>query len=139
MKKMILVAVVAATFLAFQGCSPTTERKVDDAAESMKRDIQKEKEDITNELRAVRDDIDDRLDRISLELETAKDNSAKQLDATKENLIEQREKVERALDGIDKSANDTWDDVRSRTRETTKEVKGDFERLAASVDSVLVN
>ena len=135
---MLLIAIVSAESLTFCGCSSSTEKKVDEAGEAIQGDIQKEKEDIATELRALRDGINDRVDKITLALETAKSGSIQQLEETKSDLLVQRDKVENALDEIDKTADDTWDDIQSRTQETANEVKVDFQRLAARVDSVLV-
>jgi predicted nucleic acid-binding Zn-ribbon protein len=134
MNKIIMIALVAA--LAVQ-CSPSSEKKVEEAQNEIKRDIKKEKDEATKDLRELRDDINDKLDKISNKLDKASASAKQDLESSKESLIVQRTKIETALDNIDKAAENSWDDIQQAARNTASEVKVEFEAIRAKVDAAL--
>ena len=101
MKKVILLAAFAST-LIFTHCSRTTENKVDEAQESIVKDIKDEKAEISKDLRTLRDDINNRLDEVSKKIEKGNIETRENLDNVKRDLTVQRDKVQKALDDIDK-------------------------------------
>ena len=111
---IVLLQVVTLTFYQ---CSPSTDQKVAEARDGIKRDISKEKQSVVNDLRWLRDDINDRLDEISIKLETASDKSKDELEEAKLNLLDQRAKVEKSLNEIDQSADDNWDEIQQNCPE----------------------
>jgi hypothetical protein len=106
MKRGLTITLIAIVTLTFYRCSPSTDQKVVEARDGIKRDINKERRDVVNDLRWLRDDINDRLDEIAMNMETASDKSKNELEEAKLNLTEYRTKVEKALSEIDQSADD---------------------------------
>ena len=136
MKKVILLAAFAST-LVFTHCSRTTENKVDEAQESIVKDIKNEKAEVAKELRALRDDINNRLDEVSKKIEKGNIETRENLDKVKQDLTVQRDKAQKALDDIDKSSDETWDDIQQASRNTANEVKVEFQRLRERIELTL--
>jgi hypothetical protein len=136
MKKVILLAAFAST-LVFTQCSRTTDNKVDEAQESIVEDIKDQKAEVAKDLRTLRDDINTRLDDISKKIEKGNIETRKNLETVKDELTVQRDKVEKALDNIDKSSDESWDDIQQASRNTANEIKVDFQRLRERIDLAL--
>jgi hypothetical protein len=138
MKKVLLLAAFASALL-FSQCSRTTENKVDEAQESIVKDIKNEKAEVAKDLRELRDDINARLDDVSKRIEKGNIETRKNLDTVKEDLTVQRDKVEKALDNIDKSSDESWDDIQQASRNTANDIKVEFQRLRERIDLALDN
>jgi len=137
MKERLTVLLIASVTVVFYQCTPSTDQKVAVAREAVERDISKEKQDVVNDLRWLRDDINDRLDEVSIKLETASDKSKEGLDEAKLNLIDQRAKIEKSLSEIDQAADAGWDDIQQNARDTSNEVKAEFEKLSGRIENAL--
>ncbi len=120
-------------------CSPSSEKKVSQAENEIVRDIKKEKQETTQDLQALRDDINTKLDKISKKLEDAKGTAQTELEAVKATLLDHRTKVESALDLIDQSADDTWDNAQQSAKNTHNEIKLACEQIAERFDNAVKN
>lgn len=136
MNKLTIAASIIAGVLSIQ-CSERTDRKVEEAQESVAQDIRDERDAIKKDLQSLRDDINDRLDDVSVKVDKASGNAKSQLEEAKQQLIVQRDKVEKRLDEIDKSSDDTWDDIQQGARNTADEVKVEFERVKENIKDKL--
>jgi hypothetical protein len=139
MKKGIMVLTVLSCSVVMISCSPSSEKKVAQTENEIERDIKKEKQETTKDLQTLRDDINTKLDKISKELENANAAAQSELESVKAILIDHRTKVEVALDLIDHSADDTWDNAQQAAKNTHNEVKLACEQIAERYDNALKN
>lgn len=139
MKKLLILSALALTSVGFYQCSQSADRKAEKAQEDVQRDLRKEKEDVTRQLRTLRDDINDDLDKLSKKLETAAEKSRGDVKELRDNLTDQRMKVERALDQIESSSDNTWDDNQQNAKNTASDVKVEMERLGERLKQVFDN
>ena len=137
MRKSLTTIIIACVAASFYQCSPSTDQKVSEARDAIGRDISKEKQDVVNDLGWLRDDINDRLDEVSIKIDEASDKSKDGLDEAKLNLMDQRAKVEKSLNEIDQSADASWDDIQQKARDTSNDVKVEFEKLSARIENAL--
>ncbi len=134
----MLVATLASAVI-FTQCTRTSENNVDATQEAIVDDIKKEKAEVAQELRELRDDINNRLDKVSKELEKGKIDAREDLESVKKQLTVQRDKVEKSLDEISNSSDETWDDIQQASRNTAAEIKLEFQKLRERIDLALEN
>jgi hypothetical protein len=72
-------------------------------------------------------------------LRTVKINRTKELEDLKAKLIDHRQKVQTALDDIDRSSDQAWDDIQQGAKNTWSEIKVECERLNEKLDVALKN
>jgi len=137
MTKILTIILIASAILVFDQCSSPTDQRITEARDAIGRDVSNEKQGVVNDLRWLKDDINDRLDEISIKLETASDKSKDGLEEAKLNLIDQRNKVEKVLEEIDQSANDSWDDIQKRCRKTSDDVNVEFIKVSGRIEDAL--
>lgn len=137
MKNKVLMLGMIACSIVLTNCSPSTEKRVDQAANEIERDIKKEKEETAKDLRDLRDDINVKLDKISKKLEDAKGTSQTELESVKVILVDHRTKIQKAIDQIDQSADSTWDDAQQAAKNTYSEVKLGCEQIGERFDNAL--
>jgi len=138
MKKQLLVfALIVSSILT--NCSPSSEKRVEEAENKIERGIKDEKEEITKDLQNLRNDINDKLDRISKELEDANGSAQAELESVKSILLEHRTRVESALNLIDQSADDSFDNAQQEAKNTYSEVKLGCEQLKDRYDNAVKN
>ncbi len=118
-------------------CSPSSEKRVEKVENAIERDIKKEKEETIKDLQTLRDDINTKLDKISNKLEGANSVAQAELESVKVILLDHRSRIETSLDGIDKSADDSWDNIHQAAKNTLNEVKLDCEKLAERFDTAV--
>jgi hypothetical protein len=139
MKKGIIVLAVMGCSVMMINCTRSSEQKVAQVEKEIVRDITKEKQETTKDLQTLRDDINAKLDKISKKLEGANGVVKSELESVKAILIEHRSKVEVALDLIDHSADDTWDNAQQSAKNTQNEVKLACEKISERYDNALKN
>ncbi len=139
MKNKIIMFALLAGSVMLTNCTPSSEKRVDQAANEIERDIKKEKEETAKDLRTLRDDINTKLDKISKKLEDANSASQAELESVKQILIDHRTKVEEAINQIDQSADSTWDDAQQAAKNTYSEVKLGCEQIAERFDNAVKN
>lgn len=137
MRRILTIILIASVTLTSYQCSPSTDKKVNVTSNVLRRDISREKHDVVNELRWLRDDINDRLDEVCIKLETAPDKTKKGLEEAKLALINQRAKVQKSLDEIDQTADASWDDTQQNARDTSNDVKAEFDKLSGRIEIAL--
>jgi FlaG/FlaF family flagellin (archaellin) len=116
MKKTIIIAALTISAVGFYQCSPSAEKRADEAQEEVQRDIRKEKDEVAKELRELRDNINNDLDKLSKKLETAAEKGRADVEELRDNLTNQRAKVEKSLDAIESSSDNTWDDIQQNAK-----------------------
>jgi hypothetical protein len=139
MKKGIMVLAVMGYSVMMISCSRSADQKVAQTENEIVRDIKNEKQETTKELQTLRDDINAKLDKISKKLEDANSAAQSELESVKAILIDHRTKVEVALDLIDHSADDTWDNAQQSAKNTHNEVKIACEQISERYDNALKN
>ena len=132
-----MVLAVMSCGMMMINCSPSAEKKVAQTENEIVRDIKKEKQETTKDLQTLRDDINGKLDKISKKLEDANSVAQSDLESVKAILIDHRTKVEAALDLIDQSADDTWDNAQQAAKNTHNEVKLACEQISEQYDNAL--
>ena len=132
MKKILTILFVAAAGTIYQ-CSPASEQNGPEARAEISRGISKEKQTVVKDLRWLRDDINDRLDEISIKLETAPDESRDGLEEARLKLIDQLAKVDKSLNEVSQSKETSWDNIQRNARNTSDEVKAEFEKLSGRI------
>jgi len=139
MRKGIIVLVVMSCSVMVINCSKSADQKVAQTENEIARDIKKEKQETTKELQTLRDDINSKLDKISKKLEDTNSAARSELESVKAILIDHRTKVEVALDLIDHSAEDTWDNAQQSAKNTHNEVKLACDQISERYDNALKN
>ena len=134
-----MVLTVLSCSVMMMSCSPSSEKRVAQTESEIVRDIKKEKQETTKDLQSLRDDINSKLDKISKKLEDANSAAQSELESVKAILIDHRTKVEVALDLIDHSADDTWDNAQQSAKNTQNEVKLACEKISERYDNALKN
>lgn len=139
MKKGIIAFALMSCGMMMINCSPSSEKKVAQTENEIVRDIKKEKQETTKDLQTLRDDINTKLDKISKKLEDANGAAQTELESVKATLLDHRTKVEAALDLIDQSADDTWDNAQQSAKNTHNEIKLACEQIAERFDNAVKN
>lgn len=137
MRNLTFTAIAASLLLI--NCSPSSERKVENAESEIRRDIKKEKDITAQTLRVLRNNINDTLDKISRKFDDASGNAKVELGDVKDLLIVERTKVQKALDAIDESSDTTWDDNQQAAKNTSNEVKITCERMDERIVNAIKN
>lgn len=137
MKKTFIITVLIAGAAGLYQCSPSAEEKANKAKAEVQRDIRSEKEELAKDLRKQRDNINNDLDKLSRKLETAAEKSRADVEALRDNLVNQRLKIEEALDAIESSSDNVWDDIHQNAKNTANEVRVEMERLGERLKEVL--
>jgi len=118
-------------------CSPSPDTKVKNMENEIESNIKKEKAETIQNLQTLRDDINSRLDIISNKMEDANSASQSELESIKKILMEHRTKVLTALDNIDHSTVDSWDNIEQAAKTTSSEVRLEFEKVTERLDNAL--
>jgi hypothetical protein len=139
MNKGIIVLTVMGCSVMMINCKPSADQKVAQTENEIVRDIKKEKQETTKDLQNLRDDINAKLDKISKKLEDGNSAIESELESVKAVLVDHRTKVEVALDLIDHSADDTWDNAQQSAKNTHNEVKLACEQISERYDNALKN
>lgn len=139
MKNKLVIFALLAGSITLTNCSPSSEKRVEKAANEIVRDIKQEKEETAKDLRTLRDDINAKLDKISKKLEDANATSKTELESVKQILIDHRTKVETAIEQIDQSADSTWDNAQQAAKNTYSEVKLGCEQIGERFDNAVKN
>jgi hypothetical protein len=88
-----------------------------------RENFEKDRQDILSDLRDLRDDINTDLERTEKDLadNTADEATRSRNERLRKELLQQRTVVERHLEEIEKSSMQTWDHIRSSTRNILEE------------------
>lgn len=106
-------------------------KRVERAAE-----VRRERTGVVNELQDIRADIDRKLAEVNKELENGKlkKEIRKEKEEWRDNLEDQRKDVDQAIDNVQGSTDDTWDEVKAGTRNTIDAVGDWFKKQAENID-----
>lgn len=141
--RIFALIILTGAMLSLSGCI-NDRRDNSDGNEVSSQEFQREKNELRDELRALRNDIDREINKIDARLDrSAKDikdidvdDDRVKLEKANRNLTEQRSRVDKALEDIESSSEETWNDVKVAARNTSAEIKSAVQKMGNELEAL---